>query len=143
MYNLSICDIISPGQLLTLQLQLLKLEWFSLNKDLQQAKNADLEGLVFDSDIEDAARLREESLPAQRSDDPNDMMLDALEQEQEAEIEYFMSSNPTHEQSTDGIRTKDPSHWSDDEDYDALFMDLLSQEQGQAAPASSGEMDLS
>lgn len=144
--------------------QLLKLEWFSLNKDLLQAKNADLDGVVFDSDIEDAARLREEVMrkpsraletvpevsASQETDadvdadvDADEMMVDLLEQEQQAELEALMSSISSQQSS---MKPPDSAHWSDDEEYDALFMDYLSQEQedGQhQGPASSGEMDLS
>lgn len=148
---------------------MLKLEWFSLNKDLRQAKNADLDGLVFESDIEEAARLREEEEAAaaasssaavpwgtagESNPDADEMMVDTLEREQRAEVEEYeamMASirdggadrqlwGQQHEQ-----KPPDSPHLSDDDDYDALFMDYLSQEHqglGQA-PASSGEMDLS
>lgn len=149
---------------------MLKLEWFSLNKDLRQAKNSDLDGLVFESDIEEAARLREEEEAAAAASssaamswgtagsshpDVDEMMVDTLEREQRAEVEEYeamMASirdggadgrkwDQQHEQ-----KPPDSPHLSDDDDdYDALFMDYLSQEhQGlREAPASSGEMDLS
>ena len=151
---------------------MLKLEWFSLNNDLRQAKNADLDGVVFESDIEEAARLREEedaaaaaaaasslaAVPwrtAGPSDpDADEMMVDTLEREQRAEVEEYEAMMASirdggagghqwaqhHEQ-----KPPDSPHLSDDDDYDALFMNYLSQEHqslGQA-PASSGEMDLS
>lgn len=148
---------------------MLKLEWFSLNQDLRQAKNADLDGLVFESDIEEAARLREEEEAAAAASssaaapwetarasnpDADEMMVDTLEREQRAEVEEYeamMASirdggadgqqwGQQHEQ-----KPPDSPHLSDDDDYDALFMDYLSREHqglGQA-PASSGEMDLS
>lgn len=140
-----------------------------MNKDLRQAKNADLDGLVFESDIEEAARLREEEAAAAAASssaaapwgtagpsnpDADEMMLDTLEREQRAEVEEYEammasirdggSNGPQwgqqHEQ-----KPPDSPHLSDDDDYDALFMDYLSQDhQGlEQAPASSGEMDLS
>lgn len=152
-------------------MQLLKLEWFSLNNDLRQAKNADLDGVVFESDIEEAARLREEeeataaaaasssaavpwSTAGPSDPDADEMMVDTLEREQRAEVEEYEAMMASirdggagehqwaqqHEQ-----KPPDSPHLSDDDDYDALFMDYLSQEHqniGQA-PASSGEMDLS
>lgn len=149
---------------------MLKLEWFSLNKDLRQAKNADLDGLVFESDIEEASRLREEGDAAAaaasssaaaswRTDgasnpDADEMMVDTLEREQRAEVEeYEAMMSSIRDGGADGQnwgqqreqKPPDSPHLSDDDDYDALFMDYLSQEQqslGQA-PASSGEMDLS
>ncbi|POS78838.1 hypothetical protein DHEL01_v202764 [Diaporthe helianthi] len=149
--------------------ELLKLEWISLNKGLRQAKNADLDGLVSESDIEEAARLRDEEVAAgagssaaapwgqagQSNPDVDEMMVDTLEREQQAEIEEYEAivasmqsgasgGQPWGEQ--DERKPPDSPHLSeDDDDYDALFMDYLSQEQqgtGQA-PASSGEMDLS
>lgn len=147
---------------------MLKLEWFSLNKDLRQAKNADLDGVVFESDIEEAARLREEEeaaaasssaagpwRPAGPSDpDADEMMVDTLEREQRAEVEEYEAMMASirdggagghqwaqqHEQ-----KPPDSPHLSDDDDYDALFIDYLSQEHQsiRQAPAPSGEMDLS
>ncbi|KAI3400126.1 hypothetical protein diail_4357 [Diaporthe ilicicola] len=147
--------------------ELLKLEWFSLNKDLQQAKNADLDGLVFESDIEEAARLREEaaaSSPAAvapgiargpSDSDADEMMLDTFEQGQRAEVEEFEAMMASIQdggvdrqqwaQQHGQQKPPDSPQLSDDDDYDALFMDYLSQEQqglGQSH-ASSGEMDLS
>ncbi|KAL1865729.1 hypothetical protein Daus18300_007105 [Diaporthe australafricana] len=147
--------------------ELLKLEWFSLNKDLQQAKNADLDGLVFESDIEEAARLREEAAASNSaavvpgrargpsSADADEMMVDTFEQGQRAEVEEFeamMASIPDGDaegqqwaQQHEQLKPPDSPHLSDDDDYDALFMDYLSQEQQgpEQATTSSGEMDLS
>lgn len=142
--------------------QLLKLEWSSLNRDIQQARNADLDGVVFESDIEDAARLREEvmrkystsyrawleAIPEEAGAgggmevDADDMMVDMFEQEQQAELEALVSSIPGTQQQLSS-RPPDSPHLSDDDDYDALFMDYLSQEQQGQMPASSGDMDLS
>lgn len=143
--------------------QLLKLEWSSLNRDLEQARNADLDGVVFESDIEDAARLREEvmrksprslleaipevSASLEAGVDADAMMVDMFEQEQAAEFEALMSSMAARQQQRQQGSSGPPGspHWSDDEDYDALFMDYLSQEQQsqEEPPISSGDMDLS
>ncbi|KUI58572.1 hypothetical protein VP1G_05820 [Cytospora mali] len=144
--------------------ELLKLEWFSLNKDLRQAKNADLDGIMFESDIEEAARVREEALSRplaaiREAPEPNpaadEMMVDALEQEQLVELEALealaasVPDGPIDEQpqwqQQRSQKPPDSPHWSDDDDYDELFMDYLSQEQQNQsqAHASSGEMDLS
>lgn len=148
----------------------MKLEWFSLNREIQHARNADFDGVVLESDIEDAARLRDEvmskprGLPSQQQPqnemdgdgdvdmDAEAMMVDMLEQEQQAELEAMMSSMPhaQHPQQVNffaqSSRPPDSPHWSDDdEDYDALFKDYMSQEQGQQGlgPCPSGDMDLS
>ncbi|KAG8169129.1 hypothetical protein KVR01_001878 [Diaporthe batatas] len=151
--------------------ELLKLEWISLNKDLQQAKNADLDGHVFESDIEEASRLREEEEAAaaasgssaaapwgqagQSNANVDQMMVDTLEREQRAEIEEYEAMVAAMQNGApDGHQWGEhderqppdsPQLSDDDDDYDALFMDYLSQEQQSAAPApiSSGEMDLS
>ncbi|KAF3760605.1 hypothetical protein M406DRAFT_342819 [Cryphonectria parasitica EP155] len=135
--------------------ELLKLEWFSLNAELRQAKNADLDGTIFESDIEDAARLREEATRkpralstisesessgmGRRSDQqPNvdDMMVDMFEQDEQAELEALLASMPER-QSARNWESPGSPHWldevddvddDDDDDYDAVFMDYLSQE---------------
>lgn len=141
-----------------------------MNKDLRQAKNADLDGLVFESDIEEAARLREEEAPAaasgssvaapwgqagQSNPDVDEMMVDTMEREQRAEIEEYeamvasiQNGAPDGQQwgeQDERMPPDSPQLSDDDDDYDALFMDYLSQEQQGAGPAhaSSGEMDLS
>lgn len=143
---------------------MLKLEWFSLNRDLREAKNADLDGIVFESDIEEAARLREEAMSRplgrgreapESSPGADEMMVDALEQEHLAEIEEYEALADSIPDRSIGERPRwqqrqslippDTPHWSDDDDYDELFMDYLSHEQKAQSQAheSSGEMDLS
>lgn len=148
--------------------ELLKLEWFSLNKDLRQAKNADLDGLVFESDIEEAARLREEEEAAAAAaaasssaavpwgtaglsnPDADEMMVDTLEREQRAEVEEYEAMMASiRDGGSDGLqwgqqheqKPPDSPHLSDDDDYDALFMDYLSQDHHGQEQAR--EMDLS
>ena len=60
------------------------------------------------------------------------MMVDAIAREEEAEIEALLSSMPP-ETDGDGDRDMDGGrpesvYFSDDEDYDALFMELSQQE---------------
>lgn len=139
---------------------MLKLEWFSLNADLRQAKNAEHDGTIFESDIEDAARLREEVMSKPRalgaspqagvSEEPGDedvdadaMMVDMLEQVELAELEALVSTI-SEQSSTRNDKPPDSPRWSDDDEYDALFIDYLSQQQQQDQEmASSGDMDLS
>lgn len=81
--------------------------------------------------------------------DADAMMVDMFEQEQAAEVEALVLSisagQQQQQQQQVASGSPDSPHWSDDEDYDALFMDYLSQEQRghNQAPASSGDMDLS
>lgn len=108
--------------------------------------------MVFESDIEDAARLREEvmrkpppplralleAIP-EEAGDADAMMVDMFEQEQEAELQALVSS-----MAAPGPPPPVSPHWSDDDEYDALFADFLSREQQARHPApESGDMDLS
>ncbi|PSR83521.1 hypothetical protein BD289DRAFT_351490, partial [Coniella lustricola] len=132
--------------------ELLKLEWFSLNADLRQAKNSDLEGTILDSDIEDAAGSREEALrgyhpfstTSTREDnhfhsadqlDVDDMMVDMFEHDQEQELEALILSLPDEQLMSNHRKPSGTPQWldddDDDDDYDALFMDYLSQQQTQ------------
>lgn len=117
---------------------------------------------MFDSDIEDAARLREEvmskpralgqgpevSASRERGDGDigmDDMLVDMFEQEQQAELEAMEAEISGHA-SSDG--PPGSPQWSDEEDYDALFMDYLNQEQEEVLLHSQnvdkeGAMDLS
>lgn len=115
---------------------------------------------MLDSDIEDAARLREEVMSKARAlgefpeasvrQEPGDvdmdeMLVDMFEQEQQAELEAMAADLSGRASSSD--RPPDAPQWSDDEDYDAIFMDLMNQEQDGLVYSQDevreGEMDLS
>lgn len=117
-----------------------------MSRDLTQAKSADLEGVVSEAEIEDATQLQEqlqEQLPQEeRPAEMDDMMVDVLEHEAQAELDALISSIPAEPSSSDRIMRPDSPQWSDDEDYDALFMDFISQEDTQGI-VSSGQMDMS
>lgn len=145
------------------------MEWFSLNRELHSAKNADFDGLVLDSDIEEAARLREEvmrkpltlgqseamaphySSRHEGGDNSADaMMVDMLEQEQQAELEAMMASAPDNMGSSSTtasmstMKPPDSPYWADDDaEYDALFMDFMKSQDGQHGQDQDAEMDLS
>lgn len=75
----------------------------------------------------------------------DDMLVDMFEQEQQAELEAMVA-----EMSGQASSDRPPAapQWSDDEDYDALFMDYLNQEQQEELVhsqdvAGDGQMDLS
>lgn len=117
---------------------------------------------MLDSDIEDAARLREEVMSKARAlggssqagasqsmgevdMDMDEMLVDMFEQEQQAELEATEAEMSGPAQSD---RPPGTPHWSDDEDYDAIFMDYLSQEEHEGFShsqdvAREGDMDLS
>lgn len=92
-----------------------------------------------DADIDDAVRIEEEISQSQQVDD---MMVDAIAQEEEAELEALLSSMPTEDVDMPEERPSSP-HFSEDEDYDALFMEFISQ-QGQGMRTSQdGDTEMS
>lgn len=130
---------------------------------------------MLDSDIEEAARLREEvmrqplavghsgSMAAHTSSggsshgrgdyDADAMMVDMLEQEQQAELEAMLASAPENARSSSSttsmstmMKPPDSPHYSDnDAEYDALFMDFVKSQEGQHSQdqGQDAEMDLS
>lgn len=77
--------------------------------------------------------------------DMDEMLVDMFEQEQQAELEAMEAEMSSH---TLGDRPPGTPQWSDDEDYDAIFMDYLNQEQHEEFASSQdvareGDMDLS
>ncbi|KAI1643756.1 uncharacterized protein F4817DRAFT_348889 [Daldinia loculata] len=117
----------------------LKLEWSMLDRQRRDQKNADLDGMVFEDEIEDIAELQREAM-----DNPDDMMIDAIAQEEEEELDAMLSMFEAQTQSSQPpIGAASPAI-SDDEDYDHLFMDFLSQqERNSQGFISSGQMDMS
>lgn len=80
--------------------------------------------------------------------DADDMLVDMLEQEHQAELEAMAEAMaPRDPSSSERRHVLDSSQWDDEEDYDALFMDLLAQEQQErpvhSQDVGSGDMDLS
>ncbi|OTA93906.1 hypothetical protein M434DRAFT_30412 [Hypoxylon sp. CO27-5] len=115
----------------------LKLEWSMLERQRRQQKNMDLDGMVFEDEIEDFVELQRET---QR--DPDDMMVDAIAQEEEEELNAMLSMYEA-QSSQPPVGPASPAI-SDDEDYDSLFMDFLSQQRSSSQDfISSGQMDMS
>ncbi|KAK3359042.1 hypothetical protein B0T25DRAFT_514659 [Lasiosphaeria hispida] len=111
--------------------ELLKLEWFRLNRELQQAKESDIEGFVREEEIED------EPLPlpqwgnySEPVAEHDSMMLDAIEQEEQAELDALLSSFPAENTETSDQTRPNSAHF-DDDDYDSLFTDFLSTQHSQ------------
>jgi hypothetical protein len=108
-----------------------------LNKRWRQEKDTDLDGIIFDHELED---ISEKPVEAQQETD--DMMVDAMAQEEEAELDAMLSLLNTGSSQTP--ERPDTPSLSDDEDYDTLFMDILSQQGGDSEGfVSSGQMDMS
>ena len=109
-----------------------------MNNRRKQEREADIDGIVFNGDLDD---ILEDPYEAQEEID--DMMVDAIAREEEAELEAMLSLLNTGSSSQALIRPDTPS-LSDDEDYDTLFMDILSQERGDGDEfVCSGQMDMS
>ncbi|TRX93463.1 hypothetical protein FHL15_005738 [Xylaria flabelliformis] len=115
----------------------LKLEWNVLNRQRKQEKDMDLDGIVYDDELED---IPESAFEAQ--DKTDDMIVDAIAREEEAELDAMLSLLDNNS-SPQTVKRPDTPSLSDDEDYDTLFMDILSQQSTDDRFISSGEMDMS
>ncbi|KAJ2980832.1 hypothetical protein NUW58_g6841 [Xylaria curta] len=115
----------------------LKLEWNVLNRRWKQERDLDLDGIIYNNELE---YIPETALEAQ--EDVDSMMANAMAQEEEAELDAMLSLLDTSSPQTPNY--PDASSLSDDEDYDSLFMDILShQDSGGDRFTPSGRMDTS
>lgn len=125
----------------------MKLEWWRLTRELREQKESELANFIpTDADIDDAARIEEKTNAQQQPDmDVDDMMADAIAQEEEAEMEALLSSMPRDDMEMQIPEEKRPDspHFSEDEDYDALFMDLLNQQGEQGGVGQDGDTEMS
>ncbi|KAI2606228.1 uncharacterized protein GGS25DRAFT_523897 [Hypoxylon fragiforme] len=116
----------------------LRLEWSILDRQRRQQKNADLDGMLFEEDIEDIPE-REQDM----SQNPEDMMVDVLAQEEEEELNAMLAMLETSSPPRERLQPSSPA-LSDDDDYDSIFMDLISQQESSSQGfVSSGQMDMS
>ncbi|KAH8201944.1 hypothetical protein TruAng_003936 [Truncatella angustata] len=125
--------------------EVLKLEWSALDRRRRQQKDTDIDGLVFEQDLEDIPEYPTAQQPAP---DEDDTMVDSHAMEEEAELDAMLSAYEAHSPQQAPLQRLDSPSLSDDE-YDNLFMDLLSlppnrqQSQESGDLALSGQMDLS
>lgn len=132
---------------------MLKLEWWRFNREMQQAKEEELAQFGTDEDIEEAARIQQEATNHGTDGEDDKMMADAIALEEEAELEALISLMPTKSNESTSSRNqttdtqRDSMDFSDDDDYDALFMDFVGQEQssqqGSQEMAYSQDVDMS
>jgi hypothetical protein len=117
-----------------------------MTRELRQQKESELANFIpTDADIDDAARIGEEISHRQQPEmDVDDMMADAIAQEEEAELEALLSSMPRDDMDMQisGEKRADSPHFSEDEDYDALFVDLLNQQGGQGGVGQDGDTEM-
>lgn len=105
----------------------------------RQEKELDIDGLVFDDETEEIAENQRDV----QMEETDDMMVDAIAREEEAELEAMLSLLDTTSSLQVPRRPNTPS-LSDDEDYDTLFMDMLSQQTDDRDELTlSGQMDMS
>jgi hypothetical protein len=121
-------------------LQVLKLEWSTFERMRRQQKNADIDGLVFEDELDDITETVEEQMPPE---DFDEMMVDSHAQREEAELDAMFSTYEAQSSSQQPPVRSDSPSLSDDDDYDSLFMDLLSQQQSSQDTVLSGQMDMS
>ncbi|KAH8671188.1 hypothetical protein BX600DRAFT_434313 [Xylariales sp. PMI_506] len=130
--------------------EVLKLEWVTLNHQRRLQKDSDMDGLIFEDDLDDALVENQQ---------PDDMLMtESYALQEEAELDAMLSmyeaeSQPqTHTWSQQTTQsTASPWLSDDEEDYDGLFIDILSQQsspqQHQATSSEditlSGQMDMS
>lgn len=72
------------------------------------------------------------------------MMLDEIEQQEEAELDALLSALP--ETTSSQTRPESLHLYSDDDDYDAIFMDFISsqsEESSQRIANSQGDVEMS
>ncbi len=94
--------------------------------------------MLFEEDIEDIPE-REQDM----SQNPEDMMVDVLAQEEEEELNAMLAMLETSSPPRERLQPSSPA-LSDDDDYDSIFMDLISQQESSSQGfVSSGQMDMS
>lgn len=108
--------------------------------------------MMFEDEIEDSPELQN------MSQNPDDMMVDAMAQEEEEEMDALLSmfeaqSRPFQsfqpfqpQQQQQPVGSPSYSALADDDDYDSIFRDLMSGQVDNRSSqgfASSGQMDMS
>jgi hypothetical protein len=118
--------------------QLLKLEWNRLTRERQQAKEAEAAQYFGGALMDD---LDEEELQ-----DMDALMADAIAQQEQADVDALVSTleedRRWDDYGHDDVQQQQ-QQFSDDEDYDGLFMDLIQQqEQQQGGQGMGAEEDV-
>ncbi|KAK4251697.1 hypothetical protein C7999DRAFT_27774 [Corynascus novoguineensis] len=120
--------------------ELLKLEWLRFQREHIQAKEAEFSQYIGMVDA-DMAALEEEDMRMHEHahQDVDELMADAIAQQEDAEIEAFLSA--LEGQASSSLASSS-AQFSDDEDYDRLFMDLIQQQQQQAVEETGHSQDV-
>ncbi|KAK3326423.1 hypothetical protein B0H66DRAFT_600547 [Apodospora peruviana] len=123
--------------------ELLKLEWSRLTHELRKAKDSDLEGFVMEEEIEDEPEILQDHV--ENDFDMDAMLVDAIERQEEAEIEAIISelpTTPTSNQTQQQPEEAQHHFYSEDDDYDSIFMDFLSSEREQSGQSMTLSQDV-
>ncbi|KAL2157681.1 hypothetical protein VTH06DRAFT_5164 [Thermothelomyces fergusii] len=120
--------------------ELLKLEWLRLQRERAQAREAKVVQCFGTLDPDLAAQEEEEIRmhAAHFRQDVDALMADAVAQQEEAEIEALLETLEGQEEPS----SHSPGNFSDDEEYDRLFMDLLQQQPGRQEMEHSQDVEM-
>lgn len=110
------------------------------------AKQLEGDAVFSEADIEDAATLFLEHAH-QIPEGVDDMMVDAIAQEEQEELDALLLSYDQSSEAQQPVQSSqraqsDSFNLLDDDDYDALFMNMVSQESTEP-DMSSQQMDMS
>ncbi|KAM0279256.1 hypothetical protein ACHAQH_004713 [Verticillium albo-atrum] len=113
---------------------LLKSSWDKQMREIILAKRLESNAVFSETDIDHAAELLMQEEAASQGQHPpadiDDMMVDEMAMQEENELDALVMAynKPTDDQQMASNSGADPHSMSDDEDYDAIFMDLVSQQ---------------
>ncbi|CRK38433.1 hypothetical protein BN1708_007756 [Verticillium longisporum] len=113
---------------------LLKSSWDKQMRELVLAKRLEGDAVFSEADIENAAELLMQEEAASEIQQPpesiDDMMVDEMAMQEQSELDALVMAyhEPTINQQAASTSSTDAHSMSDDEDYDAIFMDLVSQQ---------------
>jgi hypothetical protein len=102
----------------------LKVEWLELNRHLRREKENEAQGQVSEADVEDAEYFEPQD-DAFQAEEGELLMLDAMEQDEEMEIEQALTES---QQQPADEPSRPPSVYADEEEYDQLFAELWGQD---------------
>jgi len=114
--------------------------WYEEEQQIYRQKENDVAGMPTEEDLEDAITMvdQQDQLEAMVPEDLDDMMVDEIARQEELELEallasYEQPSPPPSSNSQEGLPQRPPSpYYSDDEEYDQIFMELAENDLGEA-----------
>ncbi|KAG7136678.1 hypothetical protein HYQ45_005838 [Verticillium longisporum] len=113
---------------------LLKSSWDKQMRELVLAKRLESDAVFSEADIEHAAELLMQEEASSEIQQPpeniDDMMVDEMAMQEQSELDALVMAyhEPAMDQQAASNSSTDAHSMSDDEDYDAIFLGLVSQE---------------